>query len=287
MIKNWLSILDKVVRIRYESTRRTSKLKNSVEDMAEQGQKGKKLVVFDFDHTLIEDNSDVFVQHLGLDGKIPESIKSTYRSKNWIEFMNNVFKYLHGIGISGQQILDCMDKMVWTSGMIELIKYLHDQQNNEMIVISDSNTIFINRILQVAGMSQCIRKVFTNAAEFDEKGLLCLSPYHQQDWCELSTENMCKGYILDCYLNERLEKDGVKFEQIIYVGDGANDLCPAIRLSKSDLVFARSGFGLMKLIDKNKQANGIDLRVIAKVIPWNSGNEIVDYLTLQSQTAEV
>ena len=39
----------------------------------------KILVAFDFDHTLIDENSDVYVRKLAPDGKIPQHIKDKYR----------------------------------------------------------------------------------------------------------------------------------------------------------------------------------------------------------------
>ena len=39
----------------------------------------KILVVFDFDHTLIDDNSDLYVRKLAPGGKLPQYIKDKYR----------------------------------------------------------------------------------------------------------------------------------------------------------------------------------------------------------------
>ena len=39
----------------------------------------KILVAFDFDHTLIDDNSDLYVRKLAPGGKLPQYIKDQYR----------------------------------------------------------------------------------------------------------------------------------------------------------------------------------------------------------------
>ena len=52
---------------------------------------------------------------------------------------------------------------------------------------------------------------------------------------------MCKGNILEEYINER-RAQGVVYDFVAYSGDGKNDLCPTLRLSENDLAFPRWGF---------------------------------------------
>jgi 2-hydroxy-3-keto-5-methylthiopentenyl-1-phosphate phosphatase len=53
-----------------------------------------------------------------------------------------------------------------TDGMIELLKYCQDQ-NYETIIISDSNSVFIDMILENAQLTKMVTKVFTNPAYFN------------------------------------------------------------------------------------------------------------------------
>lgn len=228
------------------------------------------LVAFDFDHTLIDDNSDVRVQSLAVDGYIPDKIRKLRKTDGWILFMNGVFQLLHQQGTTPKQILDCIVDIKWTQGMIELLHFL-DQKSYEMIIISDSNSVFIDAILNAANVHSVFKGIFTNNADFDENGCLRVYPYHHQDWCNLSTENMCKGDILTKYVSKRKEQ-GVEFGLIAYVGDGANDMCPSLRLSESDLIFGRKGYSLLTAIHESCE------KPIAKVIPWDSGYTIMDYL---------
>jgi hypothetical protein len=66
-------------------------------------------------------------------------------------------------------------------------------------------------------------------------------------------------------------------------GDGQNDLCPSLRLGKNDIVCARKGFKLARMLDKsvNKQ---IPLK--ARLFLYESGNEIVETLGLPPFRAE-
>lgn len=240
----------------------------------------KNLLALDFDHTIVDDNSDTLVQKLAQNSEIPDRIKKLYKSGGWILFMNEVFRLLHGQGITRQHILDFIVTIKWTAGMKELLKACH-QKDFETIIISDSNSVFIDSILVAAEMNDVVHAIFTNSADFDSSGQLHVHPYHQQDWCNLSTENLCKGHILDRYVQDRSQQ-GVTFNQIAYVGDGTNDFCPSLRLSTNDLVFARNGYSLLKLIKENS-ISGNRHRLCAKVISWDTGFDIMDVLLNPSQ----
>jgi len=64
---------------------------------------------------------------------------------------------------------------------------------------------------------------------------------------------MCKGEELDAFL----KKQGIEYERIIYVGDGANDFCPILRLRSQDMVFCRLYRGLQRCIEKRSEAKSL------------------------------
>jgi len=128
--------------------------------------------------------------------------------------------------------------------------------------------VFIDHILETAGLQSVFSKVYTNPASFDNSGCLHLSPYHRQDWCSMSSVNMCKGHVVD----EHSRKSGVKYDVVAYVGDGENDLCPALRLRDIDIVFPRRHYRLDKRI-----AEG-DEKVAAMVRSWDTGFDIMNAL---------
>ena len=43
-----------------------------------------------------------------------------------------------------------------------------EEHSAEIIIISDSNSIFISELLEAANLTKYIKKVFTNPASFDE-----------------------------------------------------------------------------------------------------------------------
>jgi hypothetical protein len=48
----------------------------------------------------------------------------------------------------------------------------------------------------------------------DENGCLKIDYYHTQDWCDLSTVNLCKGHILQGYIQKR-KQEGNQFDFIL------------------------------------------------------------------------
>jgi pyridoxal phosphate phosphatase PHOSPHO2 len=229
------------------------------------------LVAFDFDHTIVDDNTDLIVQNLLSSDKITDDVKKLHRTDGWTAYMQEIFHLLHKSGVTHDEIHDAIIHTPVTPGIDELIRFLY-RQNVEVIIVSDANSVFIKDWLSSSSLAHAVERVFTNPAYYDRDGCLKVDMYHIQDFCLLSTKNLCKGHILDLYIEERASK-GVTFSQIAYIGDGRNDLCPCLRLSEKDLVFPREGFQLDKLIRDMQDQK--DMRLKAKVHIWKTGNDII------------
>ena len=239
--------------------------------MSASGPSKKHLIALDFDHSVIEDNSDVYVQQLSPGGKIPAEIEQLYRTDGWTDYMAAIFKHLHSSGVKVNDIHELMQSMLLVDGMSDLFHFCKDN-NYDIIIISDSNSLFIDLILRQYELSGLVDKVFTNPASFDDQGCLTIQFYHRQDWCQLSSINLCKGHILEEYIASRAN-EGVTYDQVSFVGDGSNDLCPMLRLRSQDLAFVRKNFRLEKIISRRTEQ---DLK--AKVIMWDNGKDILDVL---------
>lgn len=235
----------------------------------------KVLLAFDFDHTIISKNSDTYVAKLAPEGKIPPAIKALYSDQGWTRFMGEVFRYLHDHKTTPQQILECMTEIDFSPGMKDLLCSL-DKEKTESIIISDANSVFINHILKHHDMQANFQQVFTNPAYFNQDGRLEIEMYHVQDTCSLSTVNLCKGQILESYIEER-SKDGVLFTHVAFIGDGQNDFCPSLRLSCNDFVFPRAGYSLVDYITEMEAKKS--LRIKANIHTWTSGLDILKVLS--------
>jgi len=83
------------------------------------------LVAFDFDHTLIDGNSDMYILRLLPNGgQLPSSIKKLYSANGWIDYQREVFRYLHSNHITKEQLLACVTEIPMVEGMRELLEYL-------------------------------------------------------------------------------------------------------------------------------------------------------------------
>lgn len=83
------------------------------------------LVAFDFDHTLINKNSDTYILRLLPNGTdLPQSIRKLYSTAGWNDYQREVFRYLHSCHVTKDQLLSCVAEMPMVKGMRELLEYL-------------------------------------------------------------------------------------------------------------------------------------------------------------------
>lgn len=243
----------------------------------------KTLMVFDFDHTVVDDNSDTWVIRCLPGQTLPDSVKKSYKKGHWTEFMGRVMNYIGDQEVSPDRVRSVMETIPFTAGMTDLLTFISEHKSTiECIVISDSNTMFIDWILQASGLHTAVDQVFTNPAQFNELGYMEIQCYHSHD-CDRCPINMCKKKVLELYLSERSD-GGVEYEQIFYVGDGGNDFCPTSCLrGLHDVVMPRKGYTLEKLLAK-LEGQEDDTSQRAKVIAWSSGTDILEELKSSMQS---
>uniref|UniRef100_H3CXP7 Phosphatase, orphan 2 n=1 Tax=Tetraodon nigroviridis TaxID=99883 RepID=H3CXP7_TETNG len=235
----------------------------------------KILMVFDFDHTVVDDNSDTWVFRCLPGQTLPDSIKNTYTKGHWTEFMGRVLNYIGEQEVSPARVRSVMETIPLTAGMADLLTFISEHKRAvDCIVISDSNTMFIEWILQAA-VRAAVDHVFTNPARINEQGHMEVRHHHSHD-CERCPVNLCKRKVLEHYLSQR-RHGGAEYERIFYVGDGGNDLCPTSCLRKHDVAMPRRGYTLEKLLAKlAKQRDDSPLK--AEVVTWSSGSDILQEL---------
>ncbi|KAM4859278.1 pyridoxal phosphate phosphatase PHOSPHO2 isoform 1-T8 [Thomomys bottae] len=234
----------------------------------------KILLVFDFDNTIIDDNSDTWIVQCAPNQKLPIELQDSYQKGFWTEFMGRVFKYLGNEGIGEDEMKRTMISMPFTPGVVELFNFIRENKNTfDCIIISDSNSVFIDWILQAANVHDVFDNVFTNPAAFDTNGHLTVENYHAHS-CDRCPKNLCKNVVLVEFVDKRL-KQGVNYTRIVYVGDGGNDFCPVTFLKKNDVAMPRKGYTLHKTLSKMSQ----DLQPIeSSIVVWSSGVEILSHL---------
>ncbi|XP_003739908.1 pyridoxal phosphate phosphatase PHOSPHO2 [Galendromus occidentalis] len=229
----------------------------------------KILVAVDFDHTLIDANSDTYIVKLAPGKKIPEEIRKRYSPGSWTKFMRAIFRYLYECGVRPEQLLDCIGEIPLISGTKEWFKALNETGQYEVVVISDANTVFIEHILYTEGVRHLVHEVFSNYAQFDGNGCLTIQEFHHNDQCKICAVNLCKSRVVSDYIDRR-KKQGVNLQKVVYIGDGMNDFCPAANCKRGDLVLARMDSPLSTKLDERP--------INAKVQKWSDGYDIYKYI---------
>ncbi|KPP79395.1 Pyridoxal phosphate phosphatase PHOSPHO2-like [Scleropages formosus] len=234
----------------------------------------KTLVVFDFDHTLVDDNSDTWVVKCAPDQRLPDWLKNSYEKGRWTEYMGRVMSYIGDSAVSGDTVRTVMESVPFTDGMVELLKFIATHKKSiDCIIISDSNTLFIDWILQAADVTNAVDRVFTNPARFDHRGYITVERHHSHE-CAQCPVNLCKRKALRDFVESQVEA-GVRYHKTCYVGDGGNDLCPVTSLGQGDLVMPRKGYALERLLSKARRE---ERALKPQVVAWCSGLEILHQL---------
>ncbi len=276
------------------------------------------LVAFDFDHTIVDCNSDTYIYNVLPDRMLPQRMRAMYMDGQWTAFMNQVFIHVSEQSVTKEHMRSVMKEMPMTTGMKvvchaqrcrmeictspplnrsqELLLHLRSRPDlYECIIVSDSNTFFIDWALEAHGLPDAFRRVITNQASWesvpstsdapggDDSGRqrLCIRPYHTHT-CPRCSLNLCKREAIEELLMEPPAAEGDVeratdrqrrgYDRVLYIGDGGNDFCPATMLSAGDAVFARSGYPLHKKLLSQKS------EVSAEVVAWDSGFDILEWL---------
>ncbi|KAG1715756.1 hypothetical protein ID866_1424 [Astraeus odoratus] len=112
------------------------------------------------------------------------------------------------------------------------------------------------------GLQNLFEEIVTNPAAFEPSGLLKLrrrvDPTGPQHQCKVGcSPNMCKGEELEAFL----ARHQTQFDRIIYIGDGANDFCPILRMRSQDMVLCRRFRGLERRIAQEGASEGLKCQV--------------------------
>lgn len=221
-------------------------------------------MIFDFDKTIIDCDSDNFV----MDGLgATELFESLLPTMPWNSVMDKMMKELHSQGKTIEDIVEVLKKIPIHPRIVPAIKAAH-ASGSELRILSDANLFFIETILDHLGLSDYFSEINTNAG-FVEEGRLRIFPYHDFNksphGCNtnICPPNMCKGKII-----ERIQASLEGKKKIIYLGDGAGDYCPSLKLSEADYAMPRKNFPVWDLICRNP------MLIEAEIHEWCDGEEL-------------
>lgn len=300
----------------------------------------KILFVWDFDWTVINCNSDEYVpaQFLGHDATsngfrdLIRTAEEQTRAKaesnknddvdvidwDWhkiVEIM--VGRAMNeGAGATPDDILAAAAKMPYLDEIKAAIVDISQQEQMGQMILSDGNTLFIEAYLRANNMEECFSEgIMTNIGKFvsiGEEGKPALKVTHQSAKygghscarCARSP-NLCKTQALSDKLGQLGDEAP---EKIVYVGDGANDACPALNvLREGDVLLARGGtkrseandrygaetddeakdrtecskggtFGIVSALKHAEKEEGGGKILKCRVMKWTTGKELRDFI---------
>ncbi|KAK7369854.1 hypothetical protein VNO80_11900 [Phaseolus coccineus] len=225
-------------------------------------------VVFDFDRTIIDDDSDRWiVTELGL----THLFNQLRHTMPWTSLMDRIMEELHSHGITIDHIAECLKRTPLHPNIVSAIKSAH-ALGCDLRIISDANEFSIRTILEHHGLSGCFSQINTNRCFVDDEGRLHVTPFHDSTLsphaCSLCPPNMCKGLVID-QIRGSLPGNERKF---IYLGDGTGDYCPTLKLKEGDFVMPRKNYPLWNRIHSDPKL------VAAEVHDWSNGEELESIL---------
>ncbi|XP_071901373.1 inorganic pyrophosphatase 2-like [Coffea arabica] len=223
------------------------------------------VVVFDFDKTIIDLDSDNWVlDELGF----TDLFNQLLPTMPWNSLMDKMMGELHANGKTIQDIEEVLKRVPIHPRIVPAIKSAH-ALGCDLRIVSDANLFFIETILNHLGIRGCFSEINTNPGYVDENGRLRILPYHDfhsaSHGCDRCPPNMCKGMVME-RIQASIAKEGKK--RFIYLGDGIGDFCPSLKLKEGDYMMPRKNFPVWDLICKNR------MLLKAEIHEWNDGEDL-------------
>ncbi|KAL2337978.1 hypothetical protein Fmac_012424 [Flemingia macrophylla] len=228
------------------------------------------VVIFDFDSTIIECDSDNWVLD---ETTLTQNFYQLLPTMLWNPLMDKMMNELHSKGKTIEDIVEILNRTPMHPRIVPAIKAAYSL-GCELKIVSDANIFFIETILKHHGVWSCFSEVIANPSHVNE-GRLKICPYHDylksSHGCILCPPNMCKGLVIERIQNS-LAAGGKK--KLVYLGDGSGDFCPSLKLKECDYLMPRMDFPLCDLVSKNPN------NIKAEVHAWRDGKEL-EHVLLQ------
>ena len=234
----------------------------------------KTLLIFDFDKTILNDDS---FGHIILNTLTKEELQIIYnnRNENWVDGYNYALKQLKSHGITKEKFNEMLNQISLTQGMSELFNYIKEKKENyDSIILSSNYEYVIKYILNKNNIIDIFLDIITNPsreANQDEKEQFIYVLKKREHNCKICNPCSCKKNEFKEFCNTH---DMNNYDKVIFICDGFNDFCLAVDLGENDLTLMRKNFALYKKIKSKNFENNLKCKVQA----WESGNDIINYL---------
>ncbi|KAF1336098.1 Pyridoxal phosphate phosphatase, partial [Globisporangium splendens] len=218
------------------------------------------LVVFDYDCSLVDVDSEIFMVQMLYPELLTELQDTTM---TWSELAKEMSRrlYVDRPHITADIIKTTAAQVPVQSKMLDALRLAAETFGAEVKIVSDANTVYIQSLLDHYELSAHVSEVVTNPARFDD-GIgngrhLRVEPHHPSDsephGCPHCPLNMCKGRILDEIL-QRKEPFACVLNDMVF--------------ARQDDLKGGKSFELLAKINAHRD------QVHASVVPWSSGEDI-------------
>jgi pyridoxal phosphate phosphatase PHOSPHO2 len=237
-------------------------------------------VIFDFDNSLINENSDTYViekltpiltAENGNKQSVLSAVTMECGPKKWTQTMNRMIELMmskNGFNVTLDAFKSCLRTIPLFEENIQLVKELH-ALGVQLVIVSDANDVYIKEILEEHNIYNLFDIIITNGSEFRD-GILKIIPYTTPEihGCSQCPDNICKRKVLaDLFGQNKINSNN----KIIYVGDGRNDFCPSAFLlenfANDGYICARTGFTLANMLRPSANPH---------VCEWKNGKDLYE-----------
>jgi len=234
----------------------------------------KTLLIFDFDKTILNDDS---FGHIILNTLTKEELQIIFnnRNENWVDGYNYALKQLKSHGITKEKFNEMLNQISLTQGMSDLFNYIKEKKENyDSIILSSNYEYVIKYILNKNNIIDIFLDIITNPsreANQEEKEQFIYVLKKREHNCKICNPCSCKKNEFKEFCNTH---DMNNYDKVIFICDGFNDFCLAVDLGENDITLMRKNFALYKKIKSKNFENNLKCKVQA----WESGNDIINYL---------
>ncbi|XP_068157922.1 pyridoxal phosphate phosphatase PHOSPHO2 [Drosophila tropicalis] len=235
------------------------------------GAKGREMAAFDFDLTIVDRDSDTSVGQLLPSTERTAELFDLIPKCGWVAFIQHALQLLHQkYSMDAVAVGRHIRSLPPVPGILRLLRQLAGHHSNmDLFIVSDSNCFFISEWLEAHGVDHLFAGIYTNPASIAADGRLIVSPYEEQNHCELCPVNLCKGRILDKVISMG------NYKRVLYIGDGCNDLCAVQRLRANDIACIRRGYELHR---KLTNAHHRPQLTCNHIFFWSNGHDLYEQL---------
>ncbi|KAL7749067.1 hypothetical protein RI367_005471 [Sorochytrium milnesiophthora] len=201
----------------------------------------KALFVCDFDYSLIDVDSDEFVlSAFGSD--LYQKLLQDYASgKSWVAVISECLTTIQESRGSLDDIAAYLRRIPMHRRTVDMIRTLKEEDNCDIVIISDANTFFIETVLEAYNLRHCVDKIITNISS-TQTGKLLIQPLRTPATPHNCTGNSCPPNLCKTFeLTNYLATTAVHYQSVHYIGDGMNDRCPIFSGLITGTAFVRKG----------------------------------------------